>query len=378
VTAVRDPSPAPLELDAVLEPRWLSGALATRFPGVEVASTTITEQITTMATKVRFHVDYVQQSGAPDDLCVKGYFLPPGRDNPTMGVKETRFYQDLAARIPVRLPDCVYGGADPETGHAIIIMEDLVALGCEFTSALSPYTPEQAANSLTQLAAMHAATWGDADLLAYPGGNRPGVDGISAGHGAEQREANWTQALPWLTPNLDMLLSHVSAERLQTLLDGPRGTGLPRSVLDGSRLRAAIVKISTSPVAGSICLVHADAHAGNLFLTPDGDVGIVDWQIVHIGSWGIDVAYHIAAVLDTPTREANEEMLLRSYLDQLRTHGVEPPGWDEAWRCYRVGLAYGLFLWGITIRVDPPIINTFVGRLGAAVAQHGSLDLLGV
>jgi hypothetical protein len=37
-----------------------------------------------------------------------------------------------------------------------------------------------------------------------------------------------------------------------------------------------------------------------------------------------------------------------------------------------------LFLWGITIRVDPPIINTFVGRLGAAVAQHGSLDLLGV
>ena len=343
-------SPAPLELDAVLDPRWLSGALSDRFPGVEVSATTITEQITTMATKVRFHVDYATQCGAPDDLCVKGYFLPPGRDIPTMGVKETLFYEQLASRLPVRVPDCVYGGTDPSTGHAIIIMDDLVARGCRFLSALSPYTSDQVSGSLGQLAAMHAATWGDVEL----------------------------QNLGWLTPSLDTMLNHVTEERLQTLLDGPRGEGLPRSILNAPRLREAIVKISTSNVAGATCLVHADAHAGHLFQTPDGEAGIVDWQILHMGSWGIDVAYHIGAVLETADREHNEQDLLRSYLDQLRSHGVEPPSWDEAWRNYRIGLAYGLFLWGITIRVDPPIINVFVGRLGAAVAQHGSLELLGV
>lgn len=343
-------APAPLEIAEVLDPAWLSAALSTRFPGVEVATTTITEQITTMATKVRFHVEYLSQCGAPRDLCVKGYFLEPGRANPSMGTKETLFYEQLAADLPVRVPDCVYGGTDPVTKHSIIIMEDLVAKGCTFLSALSPYTPTQVAGSLAQLASMHAATWGDAKLMA----------------------------LPWLTPSLEMMLNHVTPERLQELLDGPRGVGLPRGVLDGSRLRAAIVKISGSTLAGATCLVHGDAHAGNLFETADGHAGIVDWQILQMGSWGIDVAYHIGAVLDSADRERSEQDLLRSYLDRLRANGVEPPSWDEAWTNYRIGLAYGLFLWGITIRVDPPIINAFVGRLGAAVAQHESLDLLGV
>jgi Phosphotransferase enzyme family len=345
-----DQSPAPLELDAVLNPAWLSNALSTRFPGVVVGATDVTEQITTMATKVRFHVTYEHQAGAPSDLCVKGYFAGPGRERPSMGLKETLFYEQLAARLPVRVPDCVYGGTDEATGHSIIIMEDLVAKGCRFLSALSPYSPAQVAGSLQQLAAMHAATWGDARL----------------------------QALPWLTPSLDMMLTHVTPQRLQELLDGPRGEGLPREVLDGARLRAAIVKISGSELAGATCLVHGDAHAGNLFETADGYAGIVDWQILQMGSWGIDVAYHIGAALDAADRERSEQDLLRDYLDALRARGVDAPGWDEAWLNYRIGFAYGLFLWGITIRVDPPIINAFVGRLGAAVAQHRSLDLLGV
>ncbi|MDB5725168.1 MAG: serine kinase, partial [Novosphingobium sp.] len=39
---------------------------------------------------------------------------------------------------------------------------------------------------------------------------------------------------------------------------------------------------------------------------------------------------------------------------------------------------YGFYLWSITRRVDPPIIELFVNRLGMAVTRHDSHALLGV
>jgi hypothetical protein len=39
---------------------------------------------------------------------------------------------------------------------------------------------------------------------------------------------------------------------------------------------------------------------------------------------------------------------------------------------------YGYYMWGITRRVDPPIIRQFTDRLGRAVMRHGSFELLGV
>ena len=45
---------------------------------------------------------------------------------------------------------------------------------------------------------------------------------------------------------------------------------------------------------------------------------------------------------------------------------------------YREAVIYGYYLWSITRRVDPPIINLFVGRLGAAVTRHQTHALLGI
>jgi hypothetical protein len=41
-------------------------------------------------------------------------------------------------------------------------------------------------------------------------------------------------------------------------------------------------------------------------------------------------------------------------------------------------VVYGYYLWSITRRVEPAIINVFVGRLGASVTRHESYRLLGV
>jgi hypothetical protein len=55
---------------------------------------------------------------------------------------------------------------------------------------------------------------------------------------------------------------------------------------------------------------------------------------------------------------------------------VAAPGWDEAWLAYRSCLPYGYFMWVITRLVHRPIIEVLTHRLGTAVADHDSFDLL--
>jgi aminoglycoside phosphotransferase (APT) family kinase protein len=127
----------------------------------------------------------------------------------------------------------------------------------------------------------------------------------------------------------------------------------------------------------ALFLVHGDAHAGNVYLRADGSVGIIDWQVVHRGSWACDVAYHIGAVLSVEDREKAERDLLAHYLDRLGAYGGEPPPWDAAWASYQSFLVYGYFLWAMTCFVDEQITIEFVKRLGTAVAEHDSFDIVG-
>ena len=152
---------APDDLTMVLSPAWLSSALSTHFPGIEVESVQVTETLQTMATKVRFDVEYVDAPvGAPRALCVKGYFGSGVGYRSTAGLGETKFYRELASTLSVRVPPCFYTGIDESTGQAIIIMEDLVTSGSTFLSALSPYRVDQAASTLDQLARLHTAVLG--------------------------------------------------------------------------------------------------------------------------------------------------------------------------------------------------------------------------
>lgn len=346
---------APLDLDEVLSPEWLTGMLAASFPGVEVADAHVTEKLVTVATKVRFDVDYAHrpEREIPDAFCVKGYFdLDPDATAGSLaaGAGETAFYRELAPTLDVRTPPCVHAGSDPETGHALIVMHDLVATGSTFLSALSPYSIDQTAATLDQLARLHAARWDDPRLAD----------------------------VPWLTSRIATIAEYVPATRVQEGLEGPRGAALPVAVLDAPRLLEALRALVARTDGEVRCIVHGDAHAGNIYLTPDEGPGLIDWQLVHRGSWAFDVAYHVAAVLSVEDRRGSERDLLAHYLGCLERHGGVVLDAEHAWLDYRAALAYGYFLWAITQRVEPEIIIEFTTRLGTAVADHGSFELLGV
>ncbi len=340
-------NPAPTTLEEVVSPCWLTEALSPRYPGVQVTASQVTWRQDNVATKVRFAIDVEPMPyPPPSSWCVKGYWGRP--DRYSAGDRETAFYHTVAEGLPIRVPACDYSGSDSTTGHSLILMHDLTASGSTFLTALSPYSVELAGATLDQLALLHASRWNDDRL----------------------------QTVPWLAPRIGAMADYVPIETLQSLLDGRRGAPLPIGIKDAARLSAAMRRLGESVDDGRVCLVHGDAHAGNVYLGADGSVGLIDWQVVHWGSWACDVAYHIAAVLSVEQREEAERELLAYYLERLAAYGGRPPPWDEAWASYRRFLIYGYFLWAMTRFVDEEITDEFVKRLGTAVAQHHSFDMV--
>ncbi|SHN45277.1 phosphotransferase family protein [Cryptosporangium aurantiacum] len=326
---------APSDEAVVLSPTWLTSVL-----GETVADVVVTQRLETVATKTRFTVTYA--SGGVAAFCAKGYFNPTLRRAPTR--TEADFYSLLAEKLPVRTPPCVHSAVDPDTGHALILMEDLVAAGAQFLDPLIGYRASDAAGTLDQLAQLHAATWGSPNA-AFP-------------------------------PRLASLANVLPAERLQQQLDDGRAPDLPPSVRRADRLLAAVRALAAP--SGDECLVHGDLHTGNVYRLADGSPGLIDWQVVQYGRWALDVSYHLAAVLDPGERQRSERDLLDHYLDRLGSHGAAPPSREDAWHAYRASLPYGFYLWAITRAVDRPVIEHLTARLGQAVADHRSLDLLGV
>ncbi len=339
----------PATVAQALDPAWLTQALASVSGGKAVTSVEQVEYIKTMATKIRFTVTF-EGSDEKVALCIKG-LLDIDEGNASLGstcVAEADFYCKLAPQMQVRVPECLVAVIDRESQNAAIIMRDLIAGGATFCSALDIFTADDAASSLSQLAALHAS------------------------QGVLAKES-------WVDPRAAQIARSLgfTGESIQALMNDPRGDNLSAQVRSGDNILAAMRKFADLSDTRPQFLLHGDSHAGNIFRTADG-LGLIDWQVIQRGAWSLDVAYHLNAVLPVEVAEKDERRLLNDYLARMRASGVDMPGDEDAWTQYREGVAYGLFMWAITRRVDPPIIHRFTDRLGKAAMRHDTFKLLGI
>lgn len=351
-------NPAPTSLATILDPTWLADMVYPAFPHADIAGTQIVWSLATTATKARVRVQPRESvpSGMETRICVKGMLDEVGAPFvPGVSTTEARFYQDLAEPLAaggLNTPACLYAGIDPANMHGLVIMRDLVSAdGAEFLSALTPYSAQDARLSLGQLARLHALTGRDTALYR----------------------------LEWNVRTIERIAakSMIPLDMLQDLLDGPRSGPLPAGIADAGRLHRAIGALSACFAQEPSCLIHGDAHAGNIYRIGDS-AGIIDWQLVQQGHWAQDVAYHLCAALSPEDRRDHERDLLDHYLAQREVLDGTTIDREHAWRCYRMAVVYGYYLWAITRRVEPSIILEFNRRLGLAVAELGSYELLGV
>ncbi len=341
-----------MTLDELLSPAWLTSALEPAFPGIRVTGVTAGPVISRVSTNARFSIECAD--GVPDglfpNLCAKGYFSETGQAYRHVGEPEARFYRDLAPSTGMRTLRSVYADVDPATRHGVVITEDVVVQGAVFLDALSAFTPDQAAESLEELAKLHAATWGR---------------GAVADAG-------------WLASRLGTYLEVRGVDEIRGNFEGPIGAGVPAEVRDPERLFRAYRTLASGAVAAAPwSVIHGDAHVGNLYVDAAGRPSFVDWQLVQRGPWYLDVGYHVASALSVDDRRRSERDLVRHYLDCLAAGGVDAPSADEAWSGIRRGIIHGFYLWGITLKVEPAVTTELLRRLGAAAADHDAFAVVG-
>jgi aminoglycoside phosphotransferase (APT) family kinase protein len=134
-------------------------------------------------------------------------------------------------------------------------------------------------------------------------------------------------------------------------------------------------------VAGPATILHGDTHPGNVYVLPEGTVGLLDWQLMRRGSWVHDVAYAMVSALSPDDRRRNERELLQSYLDELIRLGVSSaPSWDAAWQLYRASPPWGWVMWVVTpdVMYSPQTVEAVIDRFAQAFCDLDTLDALGL
>ena len=343
----------PETLEEALSPDWLSAALGQRFPGIKVTSVTRGPIVSRVSTNARFRITCEDDlpGALSAHLCIKGYFTDCSESaalSRSAGEPEALFYRELVGVSGVRTLRNFYADVDPVTHHGVVISEDVVKEGAEFLDALSAFSPDQAARSLEQYAVLHGRTWGMEKLNS-----------------------------PWLSPRVEATLRARGLPEIRGNFDGPIGGGVPPEVRQPERLVEVVAQFpELLSAAEPRCLLHGDAHIGNLYLDGAARPCLIDWQLVQRGPWYLDVGYHIACALGSDDRRRTERDLLSHYLEHLAAQGGEAPSWDEAWGLIPVGMVYGFFLWAITLKVAPEVTTAMLGRLGPAVADHDAFSVI--
>lgn len=322
-----------IDLRAELEritPDWLTGVL--RHSGAASGDTTVTgfdhTRIGTgkLGDIVRFDLRWSADHGEPGNApsSVVGKFAstdPTSRQAGLMTgiyVREIRFFQELAGRVRMRIPQCHFADIDMDTGAFAVIMEDVRP--ARQGNQVAACSVDEAAVAMEQLALLHAGLWDAPDLDTHDWLTRRSADG-----GEALASIYGALVSSFLTQYADRLSDRAAdaAERFTPKV-------------------AAWLCTDTAPLT----LLHGDYRLENM-LFGDGPgappLTTVDWQTVSVGAGPSDAAYFLGAGLHTEDRRTHERELLEIYRRGLVAQGVELAA-EDCWSSYRVNAFAGLHM----------------------------------
>jgi len=300
--------PIPLDV-ADATPEWLTEALGRAVTAVEVL-----DAHSGTTGRARLGITYADDGDGPASVFLK---LAPFDERQRrfvdavgLGLAEARFYRDIAAEVPVRVPVVHHASTDAD-GRYVMVIEDLEATGCRLLGPSAPDVADAVASVVHELALLHARYWAD-----------PRFD----------------TDLHWVTEGLRIAFGGggpfiAKADERFGQQMGPTFRRLAALYVGRAEDIAELL------AAGPPTLVHGDPHLGNLFL--DGArAGFFDWGMVWRATGMRDVAYLLSNSTPPEVRRAHERDWIRHYLDVLASSGIDLT-FDDAWEQYRLLAIYG-------------------------------------
>ena len=325
-----------------LSPAWLSDVL-----DAEVVGVTPFDHAFATNQRLRIGLTYATPGSGPASLFVKLAPLDPVHremlGTSGMGLREVQFYADVAPSVDLRVPRSYCAQADDDGGF-VMLLEDLAAIGCEFSDGAWGVKADAAAGALEDLARFHGR-FADPDERAAV--------------------APWL-AVPRVRP------SAATAQRLRGVIDEHGDALTPAYIAVGELYVKHHERIDAMFNEGPQTYIHGDTHIGNVFLD-GGRVGFVDWGLSRVSTPLRDVSYFLTMTVDPDERRRSERELLRLYVDALRAAGGAAITFDEAWSVHRVQAAYTVLA---TFLVFMPTYATPEAQtLGHALLRRAKLAL---
>jgi Phosphotransferase enzyme family len=305
-----------------ITPEWMSTALADHHPGATVETVTVESRDDGTNRRARLGVTYSAGSGPATVFAKAADPAHKAMIRMTSGMfHEPRLFT-CGAPLPLEHPIVYTALIDEADYDFVMIMEDLTASGADPRDGTRPMTVEQVATGVRGLARMHGMYWGERVLRH--------------------------SALGWLEPFLawrGMEFAPLPAALARLGDDAPAEVmALTIDKLIDAIWKPYIGTMTTSPQT----LLHGDAHLGNTYVLPTGEVGFLDWQVARRGNWSLDLGYFLQGALSLEDRRHSERELLEEYRESLGLPAGELPTCDEIWLRYRASVAHGLTTWLVT------------------------------
>ncbi len=345
----------PIDWDDV-SPAWMTAAIAGHHPGATVADVRIITRDDGSNRRARFGLTYSAGSG-PETVFLKAHAANHRWVHFRNGnlFNEARLFAS-GAMLPLDHPTVYRSMIEYLRLDFLLVMEDLTQRGADPRDATRPMTVEQVASGLRGLAKLHSAYWG------INRKTHPHLGWIKT----------WKPAQGWLVG---------LAKRIPTGLE--RGAGIlpgPIASLGTAGILDFWVRYVGTLSKGPVTMTHGDAHIGNTYVLPGGEVGFLDWQVVRRGNWSQDVGHFLISSLTEADRRASEAKLIEVYRQALEVPVNQLPTAQQAWLAYRSSAAYGLAIWLSTLGTDTyqsrEISTALAGRFASAFLELDSSQAL--
>jgi hypothetical protein len=350
-----------------LDSAWLTRALRSRYPGLEVRAFELLDEHSGTTTRARIRLEYGGRGSGPappELLFVKIAPRAPAQRLFAvifgLGRNEVALYERVGDELPVRVP-ALYGSACSGAGRRFaLLLEDLAPAGARFAKVGDRAGLEDAQLVVDSLARLHAAYW-ESPRLAADLAFLPRFE-------SRRRHMAWER---FFTGQMLVRARRRFADELPS--------EFTRAIELCLRRRNRLEELWAR---GDRTLVHGDCHIGNLFFQA-GEVGFFDWQVASCAPGMRDVSYFLCNSLPAELRGAHERELIARYLEGLAAGGAKAPAWNEAWEQHRLYALYtflaATFTAGAGEGLQPREVALAGVRRGTrAVAELETLALLPV
>ena len=220
--------------------------------------------------------------------------------------REVRFYADVATGTDARLAHVYFAEADPDS--AVIVMEDLSDLkGGDQVVGLSH---KQVRDVIGAIAPIHATYWDAPRLAEFDWA--PGVDHFNL----DSFEAAWPEFM-------DVYGLRIGAEAREL----------------GMYLSKHIDKLEAKVASRPHSVVHGDLRADNILFGEgefDGDVIILDWQLVMRNLAALDIARLCGGSEPIQERSGHHREIAALWHEGLMAGGVQNYSEEDAWEDFRL------------------------------------------